>query len=214
MRVKVLAEHGELAVTHPREYVWYRKYKDRSMVDRRRFVDTLALVRGLDVDGAIVECGSWHCGMLAALAEALPGREVFALDSFQGLPDAGDRDSERDHALVERDRLVATETIGRDTLARQPGAFHVVPGWFVDTLPTLAVEQIAVLRLDGDLYESTMVCLEHLFPKVVPGGLVLIDDYEFLDGCTRAVHDYLSRHGRAEAIQRIRRSMTTWLVKA
>jgi hypothetical protein len=213
MRIKVLAEHGELAATHPREYVRYRKYKDRSMVDRRRFVDTLVLVRGLDVDGAIVECGSWHCGMLAALAEALPGRDVFALDSFQGLPDPGEHDSDRDRVLVDKDRLIAAEAIGRDTLARQPGAFQVVPGWFVDTVPTLAVEQIAVLRLDADLYESTMVCLEHLFPKVAPGGLVLIDDYEFLDGCTRAVHDYLSRHRRTEAIQRIGRSMTTWLVK-
>jgi hypothetical protein len=183
------------------------------MVDRRRFVDTLAMMQGFAVDGAIVECGSWHGGMLAALAEVLPGREVFALDSFQGLPDPGARDSARDHALVEKSRLVAAEPIARDTFSRQPGAVHVVAGWFADTVPTLPVERIAVLRLDGDLYESTMVCLEHLFPKVAPGGLVFIDDYEFLDGCTRAVHDYLSRHERTEAIQRIPRSMTTWLVK-
>jgi O-methyltransferase len=61
---------------------------------------------------------------------------------------------------------------------------------------------IAVLRLDGDWYDSTMLCLEHLFPLVVPGGLMLIDDYYTWDGCARAVHDYLSREQAAERIEK------------
>jgi Macrocin-O-methyltransferase (TylF) len=61
---------------------------------------------------------------------------------------------------------------------------------------------IAVLRLDGDWYDSTMLCLEHLFPLVVPGGLMLIDDYYTWDGCARAVHDYLSREQAAGRIEK------------
>ena len=61
---------------------------------------------------------------------------------------------------------------------------------------------IAVLRLDGDWYDSTMLCLEHLLPLAVPGGLMLIDDYYTWDGCARAVHDYLSREQAAERIEK------------
>lgn len=66
-----------------------------------------------------------------------------------------------------------------------------VEGWFQDTLPKVDTGHIALLRLDGDLYESTLVCLEYLYPKVSPGGIVIIDDYA-LPGCRKAVHDYFN----------------------
>lgn len=65
-------------------------------------------------------------------------------------------------------------------------------GWFQETLPTAEIEKIAVLRLDGDWYASTKVCLDHLFDKVVPGGFVVIDDYACYDGCRKAVDEFLS----------------------
>ena len=66
--------------------------------------------------------------------------------------------------------------------------FHIVKGWFSDTVPAFATTQpqIAILRLDGDWYDSTMTALELLFPLVVDRGLVLVDDYGTWDGCTRA----------------------------
>ncbi len=69
-----------------------------------------------------------------------------------------------------------------------------VKGWFSDTLPTLAVEKLAILRLDGDMYESTIVALENLYPKLSVGGYVIVDDYG-LPNCRRALADYREYHG-------------------
>ncbi len=82
---------------------------------------------------------------------------------------------------------------------RYPAAFlHYHAGWFQETVPRNAdaLGPIALLRLDGDLYHSTRVCLEHLYPRVVPGGFVVVDDYGRYEGCTRAVDEYLA--SRAE----------------
>jgi hypothetical protein len=70
-----------------------------------------------------------------------------------------------------------------------------LPGWFADTLPSAPVQRLAILRADSDLYDSTYTTLEHLYPKVSPGGYVIIDDYHVIDECRRAVHDYLKSVG-------------------
>ena len=70
-------------------------------------------------------------------------------------------------------------------------------GWFQDTLPLITpnqINKIAILRLDGDWYESTKVCLEYLYPKVIDGGVVIIDDYNYNVGCKKAVQDYMSKN--------------------
>src|SRR5262249_59574584 len=75
-------------------------------------------------------------------------------------------------------------------------------GWFSDTLPQFRpAAPIAVLRMDGDWYDSTLCILEHLWPQLAPEALVIVDDYYDWDGCARAVHDFLSREGRSERIQ-------------
>jgi hypothetical protein len=77
-----------------------------------------------------------------------------------------------------------------------PGEYlHFHKGWFQDTLPMDAkqIGKIAILRLDGDWYASTKVCLEHLFDKVVSGGVVIIDDYGHYDGCAKAVDEFLKK---------------------
>ena len=70
--------------------------------------------------------------------------------------------------------------------------FELIKGWFENTVPTNKHDSISLLRLDADWYDSTKICLEHLFPKVVKDGIIIIDDYYVWDGCTKAVHDYLS----------------------
>ena len=122
--------------------------------------------------------------MSGAIAEVIRGRHFYLLDSFEGLPDAGVEDTEKDRSLLARDRLVGTEDIAADTMRRSGAEFTLVRGWFNETVPTLDVGRIAVLRLDGDLYDSTFVCLDSLFPRVMPSGLVIIDDYGDWDGCT------------------------------
>jgi O-methyltransferase len=97
------------------------------------------------------------------------------------------------------------------------GSWELVPGWFQDTLPALAERLretgIALLRLDGDWYDSTMVCLEHLEPLVHEEGVVIVDDYYAWDGCVRAVHDYLSRHDLAYRIRGIPDGISAYMIK-
>ena len=187
----------------------FRKYSDYTMVPRLKFIDNVSLVRAIRVEGDIVECGTWRGGMSAAMAEALPGRGSALFDSFEGLPDTGENDGDAATSYLadaRHDRLRASEGVARQTMTMSGQRFDIHRGWFADTLPGFcdADPRIAVLRLDGDWYESTMECLEYLFPNVVDGGIVLLDDYGHWEGCTRAVHDYLSRERRIEPIQQSR----------
>lgn len=68
-----------------------------------------------------------------------------------------------------------------------------LPGWFRETLPTAPIDRLALMRLDGDMYESVIVPLESLYPKVSSGGYVIVDEYD-LPTCAKAVDDYRSRH--------------------
>jgi O-methyltransferase len=195
-------------VRHRADWRLYRKYHDKTMAPEWRFIDNLTLVRHVTAVGDLVECGTWRGGMSAAMAEALPGHRSVLFDSFEGLPEFTDKDSNAVlHEFAKGDRFAVGEEVACGAMQRTGENFEIRKGWFEETVPKFAAEQptIAVLRLDADLYDSTMVCLTHLFPLVAPGGLILIDDYgSEWDGCTRAVHDYLSREARTEAIRSTR----------
>lgn len=184
----------------------YNKYRDRSMIPLLQFVDNIAIVAShlAGKGGAVIECGTWKGGMSAALIEVCgPKRDYFFFDSFQGMPPAQEIDGQsalewqRDvEGPYYRNNCSASAKTFVDTLSRaaQPQSVHIMPGFFEDTLPTcLKPEKIAVLRLDADWYDSTMICLDTFWDSVVPGGVVLIDDYWAWDGCCRAVHDFLSK---------------------
>lgn len=93
------------------------------------------------------------------------------------------------HGTIAEARMLLLDTIGYD-----PRHVHFHKGWFQTTVPAAAatIGEIALLRLDGDLYASIKVCLEHLYDLVVPGGFVVIDDYGYYDGCTRAVDEFIA----------------------
>lgn len=170
---------------------WY--VRNLLLVDQFRFVP-----------GAVVECGTWKGGMIAGIAKTLgPGHRYLLFDSYQGLPPAG----ERDGALARRwqedgtgpnyhDNCTASESEARAAMVLSGAAdWSITAGWFADTLPGVDIpEGIAILRLDGDWYDSTLTCLEALFPLVAHNGIVIIDDYYIWDGCARAVHEYLAAH--------------------
>lgn len=169
--------------------------------------------------GDFVECGVAAGSQIGAMQLAneyfrssrIP-KKIIGFDSFEGIPLAGPEDAEQPgigkitHAqnVPEAERLVSsgiTVHSKESVLSnfKQWGLptdnLHLVKGWFQDTLPqNNTIKEIALLRLDGDLYESTMVCLEHLYPLVVKGGVVIIDDYE-LHGCQKSVHNYLNTNG-------------------
>jgi O-methyltransferase len=185
----------------------YRRYRDFTMVTPFTFARNLALcATKAPASGCIVECGVWRGGMSAGMADMLPGRLHLLFDSFEGLPAVQDIDGEKAALWQSTSNYLdncRAERSYAERAMRMSAAKHckLVEGWFSDTLDRFTPEEpIAVLRLDGDWYESTMQCLTALFPHVVPGGLIIIDDYFTWDGCSRAVHDYLSR---TQALERL-----------
>jgi len=174
------------------------------------------------IGGDIVECGVWSGGGLGLMALSnerfdWPRRYV-GFDSFEGLPaptledaDVFEKYSNNRpvHEIVsETDKAVRT-AISACVGAKRPEVLRflveelclpqdrveLVSGWFADTVPAWASSdrKIALLRIDGDWYESTLVCLEHLYELVEPGGIVTIDDYGAFSGCKRAVNEFLER---------------------
>jgi O-methyltransferase len=217
-----------LKVDFPRLYLeLWERFSSRTMLAQARFFENLALVQhfGTRLNGAFVECGTWRGGMAAAMI-ALGGRDrnYHFFDSFEGLPPAQPIDgadaiawqANEQSPLYYNNCSAGLEEFME--LINQQGAppdrVSVHKGWFHDTVPNCANEPLAVLRLDGDWYESTMICLEHLFPRVEYGGIIIVDDYADWDGCARAVHDYLARTQSAVRIERTPLAQVTYLLKA
>lgn len=184
----------------------YIKYQSYTMIPKKIFLQNLKLYSQFKhLPGDIVECGVWKGGMAAASAELLgeSGRNYYLFDSFEGLPDAKEIDgvSAIDYQKntdspyyfdnCSADIRYAEEAMKHTGLVH----YHVIKGWFSDTLPAFTPKQpIAILRLDGDWYESTKVCLNELYRHVIKNGIIIIDDYYTWDGCAKAIHDFLSEH--------------------
>jgi O-methyltransferase len=164
-----------------------------------------------DVPGDLIETGVWRGGATIFMRGVLKAhgdttRKVWVADSFEGLPppdparypaDAGDSFHEKEGLAVGVDQV--RHNFERYGLLDDQVRFLV--GWFKDTLPTAPIEQLAVLRLDGDMYESTWQAIEALYPKLSPGGFCIVDDYgDLVNQCQRAIHDYRDAHGIAEEI--------------
>lgn len=155
-----------------------------------------------EVPGDLMETGVWRGGaciyiraVLAQFGET--DRRVWVADSFEGLPppvvpgDAGDRHHTYPQLSVSLEEVRAN--FARFGLLDDRVVF--LKGWFKDTLKTADTGPLAVLRLDGDMYESTMTALTELYPRVSPGGFVIVDDWFAVTACQRAVTDYWRTHG-------------------
>ena len=169
------------------------------------------LARG--VRGHLIETGVWRGGatifMRAILAAyGVRDRKVFVADSFEGLPppnaalypaDAGDKHHEQ-AALA-----ISLEQVRRhfELYGLLDDQVHFLKGWFKDTLPTAPIDELAVARLDGDMYESTMDGLNALYGKLSSGGYLIVDDYGAVPACKRAVEDFRLKHGISEPIEPI-----------
>jgi hypothetical protein len=162
-----------------------------------------------NVAGDLIETGVWRGGACILMKGILQvkgdsSRRVFVADSFQGLPkpnesqysaDAGDEHHIHEYLAVSQSEV--QKNFQRYGLFDDRIVF--LKGWFKDTLPIAPIEKISVMRLDGDMYESTIDALNALYPKLSPGGFCIIDDY-MLEGCRKAVHDYRDQHGISEPI--------------
>lgn len=188
----------------------------QSMIGNRRMAQLqqaaeFALQQG--IPGDFIETGVWRggaCIFLRAILRAYgdASRRVWLADSFAGLPppdpekypaDTGDSHHNFRALAVPMEEVQAN--FERYGLLDEQVRF--LPGWFKDTLPQAPIEKLAILRLDGDMYESTMDALAALYPKVSMGGFVIVDDYGYIESCRRAVMDYRSQHGITEPIHDI-----------
>jgi O-methyltransferase len=177
----------------------FRKYRDFTMIPEEIFIDNLRLASTIkNISGEIVECGTWRGGMIAGIADVLgAGRHYHLFDSFEGLPPAREIDGAAALAWqrntsgpVYHNNCRASEDEARHAMSMSAARnYTLVKGWFDETLPRANVGPIALLRMDADWYDSTKAILENIAPSVVPGGLIVIDDYYTWDGCTRAVNE-------------------------
>jgi O-methyltransferase len=193
-----------------------------SMIGRARMKnieECLDTVRQDRIRGDLLEAGVWRGGATVFMrgylaAYDMDDRTVWVADSFEGLP------TPRHPADLGFDFSPANAPILAVSLEEVQALFRrydlldervqFLKGWFRDTLPAAPVERLAMLRVDGDLYESTMDALEALYARVSPGGFVLIDDYGDFAPCRQAVDDFRSRHAISNALQKVDWSGVYW----
>ncbi|MGQ0552442.1 MAG: TylF/MycF family methyltransferase [Planctomycetota bacterium] len=163
-----------------------------------------------NVPGDFIETGVWRggaCILMRAILKARgeTSRRVWVADSFQGLPkpdaskyaaDEGDRH----HTWADLAISLASVQRNFERYGLLDDQVRFLKGWFKDTLPTAPIERLAVARLDGDMYESTMDGLVNLYPKLSPRGFLIVDDYGAIPACKQAVHDYREKHGVREEL--------------
>lgn len=172
------------------------------------------------VPGDVIETGVWRGGASIFMrgilkAHGITDRRVWVADSFRGVPpprpDEYPADAASDlhtYSVLAVALEVVAENFRRYGLLDDQVCF--LEGWFRDTLPSAPIEQLALARLDGDLYESTLDSLTHLYPRLSRGGYLIVDDYGAIAACRKAVDDYRSRHGIKEEVARIDSTGVYW----
>ncbi len=204
----------------------YAKVAPFTMTSPERIFSLMESVKYIHrhrIEGDIVECGVWKGGSMLAAAETLvslqdTSRRLYLYDTFEGMsePTADDvnyrgegasslldQDKDKNHNLVWA--YSTLDTVKQTMhLSRYPAdKIEYVVGKVEDTLPVTVPERIALLRLDTDWYESTKCELELLFPRLQPGGVLIIDDYGFWQGARKAVDEYLSENNIRILLNRI-----------
>ena len=187
----------------------------KTMIGRQRLEQVRDCVRDVlanDVPGDLIETGVWRGGTTILMrgilrADGCTDRRVYVADSFEGLPPPDVTRYPADEGLDFHEHPVLAVTLDevranfeRYDLLDDQVVF--VRGWFRDTLPGLADRTFAVIRLDGDLYESTMDALVNLYPRLSPGGWLIVDDFH-IPACVQAVTEYREAHGITAELHRV-----------
>ncbi len=191
-----------------------------TMVGHRRLDNIRACIERIitdEVPGDFVECGVWRGGS-SIFAKAVlktygvTDRKVWLADSFEGMPAQTEADKVDQDLSSMRYLAVSREAV--EINFRRFDLFddnvRFVKGWFSESLPTAPIQQIAILRLDADLYSSTMDALNALHSKLSKGGFVIIDDYGGWEGCRTAVTEFRAAHGITSELIRIDDSSVYW----
>jgi O-methyltransferase len=181
------------------------------MIGLRRLDNLQACIEDVleqGIPGDLMETGVWRGGAAIFMRGVLKcygveDRVVWAADSFAGLPPPDpDRYPADKHQTLHRLSFLAVSLAQVQANFARYGLLdeqvRFLQGWFRDTLPRAPMKRLAVLRLDGDLYESTMEALVHLYPKLSVGGYLIVDDYAAVPACRQAVDDFRLAQGITE----------------
>jgi O-methyltransferase len=186
-----------------------------TMIGTRRLDNVESCIRSVvegGVPGDFIETGVWKGGTTIFMrgvlrAYGISDRRVFVVDSFEGVPppDPTKYPADRGHHFHLWPGLAVDLPAVRENFARfglLDDQVEFVKGWFRDTLPALRGHTWAIIRLDGDLYESTMDALENLYDNLAAGGWLIVDDYQ-IEACRQAVTDFRAARGVTEEIKEI-----------
>jgi hypothetical protein len=207
----------------PASIALMRKVKPYTLTSHERIWalrQAVAYVVRAGIPGSIVECGVWRGGSMLVIAHTLmelgeTDRDLYLFDTFETMPPPGeyDRDVWGTHAADFYEAALASPVysyLPQDQIYALMVAtgypaekLHFVRGMVEETIPENAPEQIALCRLDTDWYESTIHELEHLYPRIPAGGILIIDDYGHFMGAKRAVDEYLLKNELNVLLNRI-----------
>jgi hypothetical protein len=192
-----------------------QKVQNNTMTSPERIyslIESVLYVEKYNIPGAIVECGVWKGGSMMAVAHTLAHlgrteRDLFLYDTYEGMSEPDDRDRTFDGAGAkellaagankEKNMIWAYSTLetvqqGMQTTRYPDSRINYIKGKVEDTIPGAVPAEIAILRLDTDWYESTRHELEHLYPRLTKGGVLILDDYGHWMGARKAVEEYFS----------------------
>lgn len=201
-----------------------RSVRPFSLTSTARLITLIDAVRYVvrnRISGSIAECGVWKGGSMMAVAKTLldegdTTRELFLYDTYEGMSEPTEFDKSYD-GVSARDQLSKTpvgegvwcysslEEVQQNLFSTgyPAGCIHFVKGKIEETIPKNGPPPLSILRLDTDWYESTKHELEHLFPLLVPGGILIIDDYGHWHGARKAVDEFLETLPGSHFLHRI-----------
>ena len=208
-------------------YSLSRKYNKSTMVKTMEYIDSLYLTYKYSVvEGSIVECGVWKGGMSLGMIDITlkSNKRYHFFDSFAGLPPAESVDGKsavdwKSNTAIQENLKNCEADLGEfKSKVKAKGidlnSVFIYPGFFENTLINFPNEEkISVLRLDADWYKSTIECLDALYDSVQLGGVIIIDDYHTWDGCSRAIHDFLSKRELSVRVRQTRFGGVAFIVK-
>lgn len=169
------------------------------------------------IEGDFIETGVWRGGatiFMRAMLKSLnvTDRIVWVADSFEGLP-RPEHEVDRNDTHFKINELAISLDVVKHNFEKYDlfdDQVKFLKGWFKETLPVAPIKSLSILRLDGDMYQSTMDALQNLYPKLSKGGYIIIDDWTAVRGCKLAVENYREQHGISEQIMTIDWSGVYW----
>jgi hypothetical protein len=209
---RLRADYPDFEPSHFETLDLVRPYTMTSPERIHALVEAVKYVTRRGIPGAIVECGVWRGGSMMAAARTLlalgvTGRDLYLFDTYEGMSSPTDRDvdlkgrraaqvltstSPTDKSPYLCDASLEDVQRSLERVGYPKGRVHYVQGKVEETVPAQAPDQIALLRLDTDWYESTRHELQHLYPRLVSGGVLIIDDYGHWQGARQATDEFIN----------------------